>query len=127
MKQNALPLLGQLKTQIVELDPALVAHCENYKQAVKLCMECSRTYYLRSDWAGKLGMCPGSLSTILDEGDEKRKRNLNPSLFTLIQQIAGNKAIAQFFEMELSGELNHQRPTEEQELLERLAQVRSKQ
>lgn len=111
MNQTNLALLAPMTFEIREIDSRLVGQCKTYKQAVALCMSQAKTPYTRERWAYMLDMSKGTLNTILDgeRREDKRKRNLDPSLFSEIQRIAGNQAINQWFQMELRGELDHQR------------------
>lgn len=102
-----LPIIGSIKNDVVDAPVYLVAQCRTYKEAVELCMALSIVKRSRSNWADLLGMTSGTLSMILN-GSGERKRNLDPALFTKIQKLAGNRAINQWFDMDLKGSLNHQ-------------------
>src|SRR5690606_22855270 len=86
----------------------LVAMCNTAVDAVNLCMRLARIPMPLEDWANKLDMKKGTLSILLNGGTRKRRRYFNPDDFIFIQQIAGNRAIAQYFEMESKGMLNRQ-------------------
>lgn len=105
--QKEMPILGTAGYEVKDLPSEWVAACDNWRQAVELCMDKSVVAYTREQWASKIDMTPGTLSGILRQSG-KRKRNLDPSYFALIQQIAGNHAIDQFFRMESLGQLNCQ-------------------
>ena len=104
----------------------LVALCRDYIDAVNLCMNESRTKRTRRTWSEHLEMHEASLSLILNKGgSEGRKRNLDPNLFDVIQRLAGNRAISQFFDLQSRGLLNHQSATTRiKQLEEELAQLK---
>ena len=100
--QANLPLRPQIAPAPRDLDPALLAHCRNYRDAIRVGI--SRSPYLgtQEDLADALSMAPGTLSQILNSSG-KRKRYLDPDRFREIEQILGNRCISQFFELESKG------------------------
>lgn len=111
--------------QMHDLPSHLVAMCRDYIDAVNLCMNQSTVKRSRRVWSEILGMKPGTLSLILNRGGESgRRRTFDPDLFESAQRLAGNRGIAQFFDMQIHGQLNHQTTqTEKQALLARIAEI----
>jgi len=111
--------------ELVDLPAYLVAQCQDYIDAVNLCMNQSRVKRTRRAWAYELGMSEGALNIILNKGGSSgRRRTLSPELFQTIQRLAGNKGIAQYFSMEIDGLLNHQSTiTRKQQLLAELKEL----
>ena len=116
----------------VELPAWMIATCETYRDAIKLCMDESLTKRTRSTWASLLGMKEGSLSNILnfnsETSDPTRKRTFDPELFDVLQRMSGNAAIDQFFTMQRQGKLNSQRSVNNriQELKNELQELEAK-
>ena len=111
--------------QLHDVPSHLVAMCRDYIDAVCLCMNQSTVKRSRRAWAELLEMAPGTLSLILNRGgNTDRRRTFDPDLFEGLQRLAGNRAIAQFFLMQINGQLNHQTKRSEREaLLARLAEL----
>lgn len=128
-KQMELPTNRPYEVRAMKhLPDDLVACCDNWQDAVMLCMEKATVRRTRAAWAEFLGYeTEGALSTILNSGrrkDGKRRRLMDPDLFEPLQQEAGNRAIDDYFELKKLGRLNHQRVhNRKAELLEELKQI----
>lgn len=95
--------------QLRDVSDDFVATCRDYIDAVNLCMNMSIIKRTRRKWAELLEMSEGNLNLILNRGGSSgRRRYLDPDLFEQIQLLAGNRAIAQFFDMQIRGGLYHQ-------------------
>ena len=109
-KQLPLGLIGEVR-QIKDLPYEEVARCSNPYQAVRLCI---RTIP-HDDLAYELGVKQGTFANIVNrdllvrkakrEGRECRVRNIDLSWISTIQRLAGNRAIAQYFDYESKGQL----------------------
>lgn len=119
MNQREMPLMSELRLRAKQDAPAqLVAMCNNYREAVLLCIQLSN--FTQDMIASRLGMAKGTFSTILRRGgSEKRRRYLDPDLFEAIEDICGNRAITQYFEMQSRGQLNRQNKSERMAALRR--------
>lgn len=119
MNQREMPLMSELRLRAKQDAPTgLVAMCQNYRDAVRLCIQLSP--YSQDQIACRLGMAKGSFNLILNRGGtEKRKRYLDPDLFEAIEDICGNRAITQYFEMQSRGQLNRQNKSERMAALRR--------
>lgn len=107
MEATEFAFVGQVAGGIEEAPTYLVAQCRTWKESVEVCMALSSVKRNRKTWAELLGVTSGTLSMILNESGE-RKRKLDPQEINLIQKAAGNRAISQWMDMELRGQLNHQ-------------------
>ena len=113
MEANDLNLVGCVHGHgIQDVQSYLVAQCETWKDATRLCMALSHVKRSSKAWAAILGITPGTLSMILNESGE-RKRKLDPDEINTIQRAAGNRAISQWMDLELRGLLNHQNDRQE--------------
>lgn len=112
--QRTIPLGPHRIADIRDIPAHLVAQCRDYIDAVNLCMNESTVKRTRRAWASLLDevdgkMKEGTLNLILNRGGKsERKRTLDPNYFDVIQRLAGNRAISQFFDMQSKGLLNHQ-------------------
>lgn len=96
-------------SQIRDVSDDLVAMCRDYIDAVNLCMNQSTVRRTRRKWAELLEMSEGNLNLILNRGGSSgRKRYMDPNLFEDVQLLAGNRAISQFFDIQIRGGLQHQ-------------------
>lgn len=107
MEATNFNFIGALEGGMETAPTYLVAQCRTWKQAVELCMALSSVKRSRSAWAELLGVTPGTLSMILNKSGERR-RKLDADELNLIQKAARNRAISQWMDMDLAGELNHQ-------------------
>lgn len=106
--QREMPVMGVLAVKPKQEAPVrLVAQCSNYREAVALCIEFGR--FTQSQVASRLGIAEGTFSMILRRGgSEKRRRYLDPDLFEAIEDICGNRAVTQYFDLQSRGQLNRQ-------------------
>lgn len=123
-KQLELPVLGDCSYSVRELPKDEVAMCSTIFEAYRLCMRRSIVWRSQETWAELLGMTKGAFNQVLNGGSSDRKRHMPDSVRRNLQKLAGNKAINQWEDLELSGELHCQRSIEEQEaqIKERLYQ-----
>jgi len=125
--QHAIPF-GPYSVKDIEDAPAhLVAQCRTHQEAVQLCMRLSHVKRTETRWAEIYGTTRGTFNLLLNGGTKARKRYIDPEKFNLIQQWAGNRAIAQWFDMESRGLLNHQKPRDARirELEAQLAELKA--
>ena len=110
--QRKLPLMSELSRKAKQDAPAqLIAQCQNYRDAVRICIQLGP--YSQDQMAELLGMSKGNLNLIINRGgSEKRARYLDPDLFEGIENLCGNRAITQYFEMQSRGQLNRQNTSE---------------
>jgi hypothetical protein len=106
--QREMPLMRDMSERTkAEVPAQLIAQCRNYREAVSLCIQFGR--FTQGQVAGRLGIDEGTFCHILRRGgSEKRKRYLDPDLFEAIEDICGNRAITQYFQMQSHGLLNRQ-------------------
>jgi len=125
-KQGEMPFMSVLKDK-VNAPSHLVASCRDYTDSIRLCMSLSNPKRNERAWAELLEMSPGNLSAVLNSRFSKRKRFMNPDLYPVIEDLAGNRAISQFFEMQSKGMLNSQSKQVEIHALEaRLTELRAR-
>ena len=100
-----------------------VAQCKTVEQAAALCMDLSVVKRTRKSWAELLGATGGTLSAIINKTGQ-RIQHMPSDWYLIIQHEAGNRAIAQWFDMESRGQLNHQSTANQKRLLlDQLAQL----
>ncbi len=134
MQQTEITIIGEVP-QVVDLPVQNVALCGHFAAAICLCTTQARVKRHDSEWAELLGMPKSSFSAIINydpgktnpDGTKPRKRNLDGNQINVLQRAAGNRAISQWLDMELQGQLYHQsaqnRINELRKELERLESV----
>lgn len=121
-KQQQLSLMGGLDP-IADAPTDAVMRCDTYLDAVRLCIHMDRSRRTQSEFAALCGMSAARFSGILNQSG-KQKRHLDPGLFNVIQEHAGNRAIAQFFDLESRRGLMRQgKQSRRQQLLRELAEL----
>lgn len=108
VQQREMPLMRDMSVQTKTDAPVqLVSQCRNYREAIALCIHLGR--FTQGQIASRLGIDEGTFCHILRRGgSEKRKRYLDPDLFGAIEDICGNRAISQYYDMQSRGLLNRQ-------------------
>lgn len=124
--QHELNLLAEMTFELKRLDEKLVARCDSYARACRLCIEQARVTRPQEEWADLIKMNRSQFKQAL-EIKRTRNKNIPAEKEEELQLAAGNLAISQWRDLYRSRRLDHQRTVEEREaeLLKQLAQVRS--
>lgn len=108
MVQREMTILSEMP-EITDLPASLVAMCRNFTEALQLCIRESRVKRTHQEWGELLGMAKGTFSQIINRNERtKRVRYMDGDRINTVQRLAGNRAINQWLDMELTGQLNHQ-------------------
>lgn len=112
--QNEIALLGELTSELKELDARLVAKCDTEQAAFRLCRSQSRVHYTDEALADLMGVSRGTLNQLLNSDQNKRVRHMGRALQNRLQQACGNRAIDQWGDLELKGMLDCQRTAQDE-------------
>lgn len=111
--QRELNLMGEISSEIKDVDLTLVRLCKTEQAAMRLCINKSRVFRTQRDLAALLDMSVGTLNTILNSDHGDRKRHMSRVGQINLQKLCGNRAIDQWAEMYGRGLLNHQETVEQ--------------
>lgn len=131
--QQELRIMGAVTGEVKNLPWNEVAMCRTECDAMKLCMRQARVRMSDECWAESIGLVTSkgavdksAFSRVINADTNNKPRHLKFSQYKLLQKIAGNRAIEQWYELWESGQLNCQKvDDEEARLLARLAEVRA--
>lgn len=108
MVQREIPIFSETM-DVIDLPASLVAICRNFTEALQLCIRESRVKRTHQEWGELLGMAKGTFSQIINRNERtQRVRYLDGDRINQVQRLAGNRAISQWLDMDLHGQLNHQ-------------------
>ena len=94
--QPELPLLARLDGPSVA-PPALVALCESYRDAVRMCWYYRRVKRMtRAQLASEAGLYPQHVSDYLSGDDEPHRRSLPGDRVAEFESVCGNTLISQW-------------------------------
>lgn len=125
-KQMELAVLADCSFEIKDLPYKDVARCSTIHEAFHLCKTNSIVWRSEDTWAELLGVSKGYFNQVLNGGSPNKPRHMGWDIRSGLQKLAGNRAIVQWEDLELKGQLFCQlnTKTREQELLEELAELR---
>jgi hypothetical protein len=132
--QQQLRIMGAVSGEVKNLPWRDVAMCRSECDAIKMCMKMARVRMSDESWADAIGLVhkttgkpdASAFSRMINADTNNKPRFLSFSQYKLIQKVAGNRAIEQWYELWESGELDCQKmDDEEAALLAKLAAVRA--
>lgn len=121
-----LPVLADCTYQLKDLPREHVARCSCIEEAYRMCLNKSIVYRTHQTWAELLGISRGAFTAILNADRSDRPRYMPHPIKSQLTRLAGNRAIYQWEEMELKGELYSQKTAQQEmaELEARLAELK---
>lgn len=114
-RQYEIPVLADCSYAIRELPYQEVANQSTFEEAVYLCMRRSIVFRTQDTWAELLGVSKSYFNQVIHGGTEKQPRHMGWKLESKLQRLAGNKAITQWRDLELSGQLRCQLHADQRE------------
>lgn len=109
-----LNLIGEVSHSMRAARDNFVIRCNNFSDAMRLCMELSPVHRTHQSWADLLGMRVNDFTQMLNSSYANRKRNFPPELIPDFELHAQNTALTQWLDAKRNQRLICQKPPEEQ-------------
>lgn len=110
-----LNLIGEVSHSMRPAPDNFVIRCNNFSDAMRLCMELSPVHRVHQSWADLLGMRVNDFTQMLNSAYANRKRNFPPELIPDFELHAQNTALTQWLEAKRSRRLICQQSEREQQ------------